>query len=55
MNPGVHGRAYKPMQMKGIGALCMALYVFVSRQTITMETTGSYMHEASDLNPNEHL
>lgn len=55
MNPRVHGRAYKPMQMKGIRALYRALYIFVSRQTITMETTGSCMHEASDLNPNEHL
>lgn len=54
VNPRVHGHANKPMQMKGTEGI-WALYVFVSRQTITMETTGSFMHEASDLNPNEHL
>lgn len=43
VNPRVHGHANKPMQMKGmqgIRALCRALYIFVSRQSITMETTG---------------
>lgn len=46
--------ANKPMQIRGMEGM-WALYIFVSRQTITMETTGSFMHEASDLNPNEHL
>lgn len=46
VNPRVHGHANKPMQMKGMEGI-WALDIFVSRQTITMETTGSFMHQTS--------